>query len=45
MLQAKIPRDLIRRVQHVAVSRGVHPRDVVMEALEKYLPKQEARQT
>lgn len=42
-LQARIPVDLIRAVRIEAVRKGLHPRDIIIEALEKFLADSEKK--
>lgn len=42
-MQARVPVDLIRRLRIEAVQRGVHPRDIIIVALEKELPSEERK--
>lgn len=43
LLQARMPDRLIRRLRSLAGARGCPPRDLLIEALEKYLPRAEKR--
>ena len=38
-LQVRVPGDLVKRIRIEAAIRGVHPRDVVVDVLDKQLPK------
>jgi len=44
-LQARVPAELIQRLRIEAVRRGVHPRDIVIQALERELPKADQDRT
>lgn len=45
LLQARVPAALMQRVRMLVAGRGkgVYPRDVIVEALEDFLPKAELR--